>query len=501
MKRQDRWPTTGLWPRATHRGDPMARDIVIMLEIHQPLRIKPLIDLPPGSEPRDPMELFEWSYNRQVFERVAENVYIKASKIILESLRRVEGFKITFSISGIALELMRSWAPKALRVIQDIASTGKAEFMAQTYYHSLAWLIDPREFEEQVMEHSRLVEEILGYRPTAAENTEFMFNNDIACTLHRLGFKVVVTEGVEWIPGFRGYNHLYTSALCPIGVLVRNYRLSDDIGFRFSMRSWDQYPLTADKYSLWLDASPGDLVFIAMDYETFGEHHRPETGIYEFLRWLPIEAVKRGLRFLTVSEASQIHRPVGSLDIPPWATISWADERDLSAWLGNEAQKAALERLRILYSYARAIEGEAMRLWRLFSTSDHFYYQATKQGPAGDVHSYFNPYGSPYKAQLIYHIALSMLSKHLADLARRDYCGFVKRFRAPDRMCYYMRSRDSVWRACSLEELLDAMERAPRDIVDRHVVEGYIDRWLRGVLLAERGLEDVKKTCYGGGNM
>jgi alpha-amylase len=472
-------------------------DLVLLFEVHQPLRIKPLTDLPPGSKADDPLELLNWELNKVVFDRVAENVYIKASRILLEALREVEDFKVTFSISGLALELMEKWAPQALELLREIASTGRAEFMAQTYYHSLAWFIDVDEFVEQVQAQARLVEELLGYRPSAAENTEFIYNNDVACTLYSIGFKVTVTEGVEWIPGFKGPNYVYQAYGCPARVLTRNYRLSDDIGFRFSLRTWDQYPLTADKYASWVARSPGDVVLVALDYETFGEHQRPETGIYDFLRWLPREAVRAGLSFATVTEAAFKHRPRGALDVPPWATISWADERDVSAWLGNEAQRIGLEVLRMLYNYAKALGGEALRVWRLYTLSDHFYYQATKTGPAGEVHSYFNPYTSPYKAQLIYHMALKTLRDYIVRMARADYCRFIEVFRAPRRLCYHIALDSGVLEVCSYTELLEALRNLPEGVVREHITRGYIDRWVDEVLLAEGGLDYVRSRCSG----
>ena len=470
-------------------------DLILLFEVHQPLRIKPFIGTPPGSKVEDPLELFDWDLNWIVFDRVAENVYIRASKIVLEALREIEEFKVTFSISGIALELMRRRAPQALELLRDIASTGRAEFMAQTYYHSLAWFIDIEEFTSQILDHVKLVEELLGYKPTSAENTEFIYNNDVACALHNMGFKATVTEGVDWIPGFKGPNHVYEAYTCPIRVLTRNYRLSDDIGFRFSLKTWDQYPLTADKYASWLSKSHGDVILVALDYETFGEHQRPETGIYEFLKWLPRESIKAGVGFATVTEAALRHRPVGALDIPPWNTISWADERDLSAWLGNEVQRLGLDVLKTLYSYAKAIGGSALRAWRLYSLSDHFYYQATKMGPAGEVHSYFNPYRSPYKAQIVYHVALKLLEEHLVRLARADYCRFLERFRAPKSLCYHITLSDSLLEACSLRELGEVLEKLPKHIAEEHVAKGYIDKWVREVLLAEGGLEYVRSMC------
>lgn len=470
-------------------------DLVLLFEVHQPLRIKPITDIPPGGFEGNPLELFNWDLNKVIFDRIAANVYVKASKIILELLRGIEEFKVTYSISGIALELMRRWAPEAIEILANIAATGKAEFMAQTYYHSLAWFIDVDEFKEQVVEQAKLVEELLGYKPMAAENTEFIYNNDVACTLYNMGFKATVTEGVEWVPGFRGANYVYEAYGCPMRVLTRNYRLSDDIGFRFSLRTWDQYPLTADKYASWIASSQGDVILVALDYETFGEHHKPDSGIYEFLRWLPRELLKRGVSFSTVSEASLKHKPRGVLDVPPWASISWADERDLSAWLGNEVQRLSLERLRSLYMYAKALGGEILRAWRLLSMSDHFYYQATKTGPAGEVHSYFNPYLSPYKAQLVYHIALWILAEHVVKVARENYCSFLDRFKAYDRYCYHVTVEGRVLKACSLRELIELLRKLPENIVEDHLRKGYVDRWAREVLLAEDGLEYVKSKC------
>ncbi|MDT7888662.1 MAG: glycoside hydrolase family 57 protein [Desulfurococcales archaeon] len=474
-------------------------DIVLFFEIHQPLRIAPLVDIPPGIDIEDPASLFRWDLNERVFRRVSERVYIKASRILYKSLKENPGFRFTVSVSGIALELMERWAPEAIEILRMMAETERVEFSAQTYYHSLAWLIDREEFMEQVREHIKILDELLGYRPTSAENSEFIYNNDIGCTLASMGFKVVVTEGVERIQGFAGPNHVYENPLCSVKLLLRNYLLSDDIGFRFSLRTWDQYPLTVEKYASWLESSPGDLVFIAMDFETFGEHHWPETGIYEFLEWLPREILRRsGLRFSTVTEAATRNRVRGIYDVPPWSTISWADERDLSAWVGNEVQRISLETLKNLYSYARTLGGETLRIWRLYSMSDHFYYQATKVGPAGEVHGYFNPYRSPYRAQITYLRALDILARYIANSARKDICEFLKRFRAPDTYCFHFTDERGFYigvKACSYEELLDFIESLPKSVIENHMARGDIDEWVRKILLVKGGLSDVEKKC------
>lgn len=455
-------------------------DVVFFFEVHQPYRLRPDLH---RVFPKTPSleELFYAELDAQIFSRVADRVYKKATRIILEAAKEV-GFKATFSVSGLALEQLRRHAPDVLELFRELASKG-FEFAAQTYYHSLAWLVDEREFEEQIRLQTKAVEELVGYRPTAAENTEFIYNNDIACKLGDMGFKAVVTEGVDWVLGWRSPNYVYKAWGCDVRVLTRNYRLSDDIGFRFGARWWDQWPLTADKYASWLEAVPGDLVLIAVDYETFGEHHWPETGIYDFLRWLPKEIAKRPrLRFATVSEAAAGHAPRDVYDVPPWATISWADERDLSAWLGNELQRNAFAALKWLYPYAKALGGDALKLWRLLSTSDHFYYQATKAGPAGEVHSYFSPYGSAYKAHDIYMEALAVLLTRIREAWSREA---AKRLALDDERCFYGEGI----KLCSLKDLR-SVDSAFRE---RH--RGDFRKWLMDVFLlsAEEAEEVLSK--------
>lgn len=452
----------------------------MFFEVHQPRRIRPDLYRVYPRKPVD-LEIFYEELNKAVFERVVERVYRGATKIILEAARETPGFKVTFSVSGLALEQLRRWAPDVLEIFRELASREAAEFTAQTYFHSLAWFVDRGEFREQVEMQVEAVEELIGYKPRAAENTEFIFNNDVACFLYSMGFSTVLTEGVDWVLGWRSPNYVYKAWGCDARVLVRNYRLSDDVGFRFGARWWDQWPLTADKYAAWLEATPGDLVFIAVDYETLGEHHWPESGIHEFLRWLPREVAKRPrLRFATVSEAASRHPPRDVYDVPPWATISWADERDLSAWLGNELQRNAFALLSWLYPYAKALGGEVLRLWRELSTSDHLYYQATKMGPAGEVHSYFSPYGSAYKAHDVYTAALYALVLHIRE---RWSAEAAERVVFNDERCFY----GGGVRICSLKDLraVDAgfKERHRRDLL----------RWLTDVFLltpaeAERAL-------------
>ncbi|MBS7288884.1 MAG: glycoside hydrolase family 57 protein, partial [Candidatus Freyarchaeota archaeon] len=297
--------------------------------------------------------------------------------------------------SGVFLEQCSWWEPRVIELIKEVAASGACELVAETYYHSLACMINFDEFRDQVGAHRKVIKELFGVEPSAVENTEFIYNNDIAKAFEEMGFRVVLTEGVERVLGWRSPNYIYKAKGTGLPVLMRNYMLSDDIGFRFTCRSWSEWPLTAEKYAEWLYRTPGDLVLIAMDFETFGEHHWPESGIHDFIRALPKEVNRYGeMEFSTPSEAVSRLQPVDEVDVQD--TISWADlERDLSAWLGNEMQRHCFEVVKYLEPMAKSMGGRFLRAWRYFTTSDYYHYMSTKGGGAGAVHSYFSHFNSP----------------------------------------------------------------------------------------------------------
>jgi len=407
------------------------RDVVLLFEVHQPLRLskhfrRELRELAARGERVTPETLerlyFDEELNRRVLERVSRRCYLPANSVLLQQLEYFRNygkkFKISFSLSGIFLEQARRWMPEVVESFRALASTGLVEFLDQTYYHSLACFVSEEELEEQVREHRALVRDLLGVEPTAVENTEFIYNNRIACLFDRMGFKVVVTEGAEHVLGWRSPNYLYKARGCGIRVLMRNYRLSDDIGFRFASREWSEYPLTADKYSAWLAATPGDVIVVAVDYETFGEHFPAETGILEFLRWLPGEVLKwEHLRFSTPSEVAETKPVRDEVDVPEERTISWADiEKDASAWLGNDMQQDSFRRLCELWHAVRVLPHRGWaRVWRLLSTSDHFYYMSTKGGGPGEVHAYFSHYPSATAAYANYLDVLADFETRVFD--------------------------------------------------------------------------------------
>ncbi len=343
---------------------------------------------------------FDVDKNKKIFFKVAHKCYYPTNNILLKLIDELgDKFKFTFSRSGVFIDQCKKFDPDLLDSFRKLADTGSVEFLAETYYHSLAGLMNEEEFRQQVIAHSNLIKDELGFKPRSFRNTELLMNNSIAKVVEDLGFKAVLAEGVEWLLKGRSPNQVYTVNEAPsLRILLRNYQLSDDIGYRFSAKWWREYPLTADKYAAWLSATPGKVINLFMDYETFGEHHWEDSGIFWFLKALPSEVLKyKNLEFSTVSEAADIE-PAGQVSFDK--TISWADlERDESAWLGNEMQKLCFNIIKDVGPIVKESGNqELLRAWRLLQTSDHFYYLCTKSMDDGDVHTYFSPFNNPNEA-------------------------------------------------------------------------------------------------------
>ena len=356
------------------------------------------------SDNGNPEAYFDAELNSKIMQKVADKCYLPANQLMLELLEKHPDFKISYSLTGVFIEQCKQFAPQVLESFAALAKTGKVEFLSETYYHSLSYLFsDKDEFLEQIKLHNKEISSFA--KPSKVfRNTEAMFSNDIAYLVERLGYEGILAEGLEHILGWRSPNYVYTVNGCEkIKALLRHYKLSDDIGYRFSAKWWNEYPLTADKYARWLSALQGDCVNIFMDYETFGEHHWKDTGIFEFLRHLPAEVEKhKDLQFATPSELVQSIGQRDEIDVPH--LTSWADmERDTSAWLGNEMQKNAFSELEALGERVKeAKNDELARTWRMLGNSDHFYYMCTKSLSDQDVHNYFSPYDSPFDAYINY---------------------------------------------------------------------------------------------------
>lgn len=378
------------------------KSITLYLHVHQPYRIRhyTIFDTGHNSNYFYP-EYDSRTNNERIIHKVAEKSYIPTNKKLLELLGRHPEFKLSLSITGTLLEQLEQWSPTTLRSFQDLVSSGRVEIVAETYHHSLAFFYSLSEFEAQVEMHKQKVGQLFGQTPRVFRNTELSYNNDLALWADKRGYKGILAEGWDPVLGWRSPNFVYRpTGADNIKLLMKNYKLSDDIAFRFSNQGWSEWPLTADKYAHWLnEAGEAQTFNLFMDYETFGEHQWGETGIFNFLDHLPGEWLKTdGNTFTTVSEAIDNYEVKDKIDTP--RTTTWADtERDLSAWLGNPMQDQAIH---ALFSLQKPIletgDYQLIEDWRRLTTSDHFYYMCTKWFNDGDIHAYFSPYETPYEA-------------------------------------------------------------------------------------------------------
>jgi alpha-amylase len=388
-------------------------DVAFVFEVHQPHRLRRNVFWENKIFKRlKKDQLFDYYFDnetdKEIFKRAAKKCYYPSNRILLDLInefrKEKKKVKVSFSISGVFLEQCELFDKDLLETFKQLAETDCVEFLNQTYYHSISSLYpEKEEFVEQVEMHHQAIKDLLGYTSGVFENTELLYNNTIARIVEDLGYNGVFTEGVEKILLGKSPNFLYRPKGCrKLSVLLRNYKLTDDIGFRFSAKWWSEWPLTANKYANWLASTEGQCINIFPDYETFGEHHWPETGIHDFLKHLPVEILKReNLAMVTPSETIQKHKPLGEIDVPETGgTVSWADiERDSSGWLGNAMQWAYYTSLRRLEPIVKeADDSELLKLWRYFQTSDHLYYMFSAGGGPGEVHSYFSPYESPADA-------------------------------------------------------------------------------------------------------
>lgn len=374
--------------------------ICIYFQVHQPIRLRKFTVFDIGKN----SNYFDDKKNRFYLERIVRKCYIPTNQKLLELIEKTNNeFKVSFSITGVLLEQLERFSPNVIESFQRLVDTGAVELFNETYYHSLAYLVSKREFIEQIRMHRKKIKEVFGVKPVVFRNTEAMYSNDIAKIAEKLGYKAVIAEGLQHVLGWRSPNYLYKAIESGVRLFLRNYKLSDDIAFRFSTHDWSEFPLTADKFSDWLSTTDGDIVNLFLDYETFGEHQWSETGIFKFLEHFPLEVLKHGnLDFKTPSEILKTLKPVGEYDVPHIS--SWADvHRDLSAWLENTMQQQAFNEIKKLENrIKRKKKEDLLSIWRKLQTSDHFYFMCTKWFSDGDVHKYFNPYDNPYDAFLNY---------------------------------------------------------------------------------------------------
>ena len=384
------------------------RGIVLYLHVHQPFRVRQysVFDTADKHDYFEEPDYKTDRNNEQVLRKVADKSYRPMNSLLQRLLKKHPDFKVSLSITGTFMDQAEQWAPDVLDSFKALVATGRVEIVSETYYHSLAFFYSRQEFERQVETHRQKVRQLFSVETTVFRNTELAYNDELAKWADGYGFKGILAEGWDPVLQWRSPNHVYRpTGTTNIKLLLKNYRLSDDLAFRFSNKAWSAWPLTADTYSEWINASITDspLVNLFMDYETFGEHQWADTGIFDFFE----EFVAKWLKntdntFYTASEAIDTHESPGEISMPN--TVTWADnERDLTAWLGNDMQKEALKHLYALEDdVMRTNDTQLINDWRMLQTSDHVYYMCTKWFTDGDVHAYFSPYDSPYDAFLYF---------------------------------------------------------------------------------------------------
>lgn len=421
-----------------------SKSICFYFQVHQPLRLSPYNFFNRADKP-----IYfkgESPYTNKFFvKKVGKKSYHPTNNLLLDLIAKHKEFKCSFSISGIALEQFEKYDPSLIESFQKLVRTRKVELLSETYYHSLSWIYSKEEFAEQIMLHRKKIFKLFKKRPKIFRNTELIYNNELANFVRKLGFEAILAEGWDSYLKYKSPNFVYEAPkfnLHPedekiikrfkikdrsnrrIPLLLKNYKLSDDIAFRFSDRNWNEHPLTVEKFANWVEQAPGETINLFMDYETFGEHQWEDSGIFKFLEKLPAELLKRGIGFRTPSETINTFDIKDSIDIHN--LVSWADlERDLSAWLGNKMQQHAANQI---YKYEGLVKSVANNLtnklkkrkllstWRKLQTSDHFYYMSTKYWNDGDIHKYFSPYESPYDAYINYMNIVNDFSDKLQNM-------------------------------------------------------------------------------------
>ena len=381
--------------------------ICFYFQIHQPFRLKRYRFFDIGND----HYYYDDFANDDIITRIAHRSYIPAAESLLKMIKETDGaFRCALSVSGVALEQLEIYVPEFIDILRKLAETGKCEFLAETYAHSLASLADPEEFRIQVKLHSDKIRDLFGVTPTVFRNSELIYSDELAPQIHDMGFKGCITEGAKHILGWKSPDYVYSAASCPkLKLLLKNDKLSDDIARRFSDTSWNEYPLTADKYINWIADTPADeqIINLFMNLETFGEFQTRETGIFQFLEALPRFAAERGVQFVTPSEAVKLFKPVAELSVVH--NISWADEaRDTSAWLGNRLQNEAFGKLYSVAERVRLCDNRQLKQdWGRLQASDHLFYMSTKHLADGSSHASFSPYETPFQAFTNYMNVLS----------------------------------------------------------------------------------------------
>ncbi len=394
--------------------------VCFYFQVHQPFRLKKFSVF----NQQNDLDYFSPD-NEVILKKVAEKCYLPTNQVIYDLIQKYpDKFRVSFSLSGVAIEQFEKYSPETLDSFKRLVATGNVEILGETYYHSLAAVYDKEEFYAQVKKHSDCVKKHFGVTPQVFRNTELIYQDYIGQMVSDLGFKAIVAEGADDVLDWRSPNFIYQVPGRDCSLMLKNYRLSDDVAFRFSNQGWKEFPLTAEKFASWVHqiSGGGDVLNLFMDYETFGEHQWANTGIFDFLWHLPEFVLRHpDWEFATISEAIAKYPRVSEMHFG--RLTSWADlERDLTAWNGNQIQQKSLRQIYEIKDLVLKSESNSLiDTWRKIQTSDHYYYMCTKWFADGDVHAYFSPYDSPYDAFINFQNVLANFSQLLAKQLKTEY--------------------------------------------------------------------------------
>jgi len=384
------------------------KSICLFFEIHQPFRHRRYRFFDIGND----HYYYDDYSNESIMSRLAKNSYLPTNKLLGELIEKSNGqFRVAFSITGTALDQFKLYAPEVIDSFKELAKTGSVEFLSETFSHSLTSMQDPETFNEQVRQHDERIFSLFGQKPRVFKNTEMIYSDLIGEQVAKMGFTAMLTEGATQVLGWKSPNYLYVNAINPrLKVLMRNFKLSDDLAFRFSNHDWSEFPLTAEKYIGWIKSleEQEEVINLFLTYEAFGERQKAESGIFDFLSAFAQNVVNDDeLQFATPSEVVAQLQPISAVSSPE--IISWADEeRDLTAWLGNGMQKEAFRKLYELNTrMLRCKDKDLMTDWNYLQSSDHFYNMSTKHGSEGNAYRLRNPFDTPYEAFINYMNVLS----------------------------------------------------------------------------------------------
>ena len=408
-----------------------SKHVCLCLSIHQPIRLNRAFPYERAKRMAEGASLmdryFDDKLNQEVFTKFLKKCYNPTLNALLEMINSTEEsekpFKLSLCLSGLFVEQAIKYNPELIELLRKLVSTKHVEILGGNYYHSLASVYpgDMMEFIEQVRQHRELMKKLFGMEPNVFENTGLIYNDSVAKAVERVGYEGILTEEVDYVLEWKSPNYVYSSPGDKgLKLLFRHHRLSDDIRFRFSNNTWDEFPLTAEKFCNWLAATPGDVISIALEIETFGEYNSEDTGIFEFLKYLPIEIAKRdNLRWSMPTEIIRNVQTTGTIIVPEVRTISWADNKDMSLWLENSMQRISFDKILNLAPYIKEINDAGItKIWRLFQQSDHPLYMSTKES-VDLTQPYYSHYSSPAEAFAVFNSAYTDFEGKVATIVQR----------------------------------------------------------------------------------